>query len=39
MKIIFFLKIIKRGYFYVIFFVRIIVLCLGNFYDVEVEGF
>lgn len=28
----------KRGYLYVIFFVRIIVLCSGNFYDAEAEG-
>lgn len=34
----FFLKITKRGYLYVIFFVRIIVLCSGNFYDAEAEG-
>lgn len=34
----FFFKITKRGYLYVIFFVRIIVLCSGNFYDAEAEG-
>lgn len=31
-------KITKRGYLYVNFFVRIIVLCSGNFYDAEAEG-
>lgn len=39
MKTIFFKKkITKRGYLYVIFFVRIIMLCSGNFYDAEAEG-
>lgn len=37
-KAIFFLKITKRGYLYVNFFVRIMVLCSGNFYDAEAEG-
>lgn len=31
-------KITKRGYLYVNFFVRIMVLCSGNFYDAEAEG-